>query len=148
MEGHAIHLLLDGVDDFWMAMAQRENSKPAQAVNELASRNITQDAAFAEPFDHRAFDSPGIGPTIQIGIEVLDSFPDQLVRLLRREIVCEVEVHCLTLSPQLLQRVAVLSHIERGPSRQREQNQHRYHDIDGSLLRADLIKNCYPERGP
>ena len=148
MERHAIHLPSDGVDDFWVAMAERENSKPAEAIDELASVHVAQDAAFAEPFDHSAGDSPGIGPTIQIGIEVLDSFPDQLVRLLRREIVCEVEVHCLTLSPQLLQRVAVLSHIERGPSRQREQNQHRYHDIDGPLLRADLIKNCYPERGP
>ena len=93
MERHAIHLLSDGVDDFRVTMTQRENSKPAQAIDELASMNVAEEAAFAEPFDHCAGDSLGIGPTIQIGIEVLDSLADELVCLFRREIVCEVEVH-------------------------------------------------------
>ncbi len=80
MERHAIHLLLDGVDDFRVPMPQRENSKPAQAIDELASRNVAQDAAFAEPFDYRAGNGLGIGPAIQVGIEVLDSFADEKLK--------------------------------------------------------------------
>src|SRR2546421_7526072 len=98
MQRHAIHLLLDGVDDFWVAMAQRKNSEPAQAIYELASGNVAQYAAFAEPFDHCTCDRPGIGPTIEIGIEVLDSIPDKLLCLLRRELVFEGEVHMLRIS--------------------------------------------------
>ena len=98
MQRHAIHLLLDGGNDFRMAMAERKNSKPTQAINKFASMDIAQKAAVAKPFDYSARNCPRIGPAIQIRIEILDGFPDELVCLLSREIVFEGEVHVLKFS--------------------------------------------------
>src|SRR6266446_10097915 len=76
-----------------MTMAQCEDAKAAQAVDEFTTRDILQQTAFTEPFDHRAFDRFWLRPAIQIFVKVADSLFNGSGLLFRRQLAGEVEVH-------------------------------------------------------
>src|SRR2546425_4676777 len=60
------------------ALGHRKNSKPTKTIDELAPVYVAQDTAFANPFDHCAVYRFWFGPTIQVCVEILDRFFDDV----------------------------------------------------------------------
>src|SRR5215472_7859371 len=93
MQGQSIHLRLNRTNHFRMTMPKRKNSEATKTVDEFTPMNVPQETPLALPFDHRSLHDPGLRPTIQIGIKILDALPDDSVFLLVCRLVIDSDVH-------------------------------------------------------
>src|SRR5215475_15086662 len=98
MQCEPVDLRFHSFYDFWMPMAQRKNSEPAKAINELTTIDVTQQTAFALPFDNSAFGPARFRPAIKIGVEILDALRDDLRFLVFGKFVIDPDLHWGSLS--------------------------------------------------
>ena len=92
MERESIHLRLDRRDHFRMAMAQGKNAESAETINELPTANVADQASFCAPFNN-GVNCFCLRPSIQIFIEIADGLGNELVLLLRCQVICRVKIH-------------------------------------------------------
>src|SRR5262245_47503438 len=95
MQRQPIHLRFYRADYMRMTVAQRENPEPAETVDEFTPMKVAQHTTFALPLDDRAFDHTGIGPAIEIGIEILDALANDLRFLILGRFVIDTWFHSL-----------------------------------------------------
>src|SRR5215471_4201392 len=88
-----VQLGLHRTNDPRMTMAKGKYSKTAETVDELASIEVAQETSFALPLDDCAGDAAWFGPTIEIVIEVLYAFRDDLRLLFIRKFVTNADFH-------------------------------------------------------
>src|SRR5690349_17237252 len=92
MQRQPIHLCPDRRDHFRMAMAQGKNAEPAETIYEFAAADVADQASFSAPFNN-GVNRFCFRPTIEILIEIVDRLSDELVLLLRCQVIYRVKIH-------------------------------------------------------
>src|SRR5262245_31346687 len=104
MQCESVHLRFHSFYDFGMPMSQRENSETTQAINELATIDVTQQTAFALPLDNSAFGPAGLRPAVKIDVEILDALRDDRRFLVFGKFVIDPDFHWGSLSHKKAQK--------------------------------------------
>ena len=92
MQRQPIHLCPDRRDHFGMAMAQGKNAEPTETIYEFSAADVADQASFSAPFNN-AINWFCFRPTIEILIEIVDRLSDELVLLVRCQVICRVKIH-------------------------------------------------------
>ena len=71
MQSQAVELSLDGGDDSWMPMSEREYAEAPETIQEFAPVDVAHKATFALPLDDRVIEAARFRPAAEIAVETL-----------------------------------------------------------------------------